>query len=171
MCAVVVLGFVFSIANQEVGLGNVSKWPILPWVGRKTLTSNQLDAGAVTADWRLSTRSVVNLGRSQVYHTERPPYLFAAYSPWCSASRVFVSNSWSLFIPIWVPVLDNFHSWASVARGGGVRMTRLKSLSRGNKILLAFSLNQTLVRSNCRRNLSNSNQRRLRNTGNTVLLQ
>ena len=31
--------------------------------------------------WRLSTRSVVNLVRSQVYHTERPPYLFAARSP------------------------------------------------------------------------------------------
>jgi len=36
---------------------------------------------------RLSTRKVVNLARSQVYHTERPPYLFAARSPWCSASR------------------------------------------------------------------------------------
>jgi len=33
--------------------------------------------------------------RSRAYHTERPPYLFAARSPWCSASRGFVSDSWS----------------------------------------------------------------------------
>ena len=39
--------------------------------------------------------SVVNLVRSQVYHSERPP-LFAARLPWCSASRGFVSDSWSL---------------------------------------------------------------------------
>jgi len=41
-------------------------------------------------------RSVVNLSRSQVYHSERPPYLFAARSPWCRASRGFVSDSRSL---------------------------------------------------------------------------
>jgi len=41
-------------------------------------------------------RSVVNLARSQVYHTERPPYLFGACLPWCSASRGFVSDSWPL---------------------------------------------------------------------------
>ena len=41
-----------------------------------------LNAGAVAANWRLSTRSFVNLARSQVYHTERP----RACSPWCSAS-------------------------------------------------------------------------------------
>jgi len=29
------------------------------------------NAGAVSANWRLSTRSVVNLAQSQVYHTER----------------------------------------------------------------------------------------------------
>jgi len=40
-----------------------------------------LIAGAVAEIWRLSTRSVVNLARSQVYHTERPPCLFAARSP------------------------------------------------------------------------------------------
>ena len=40
----------------------------------------RLNAGAVTAYWRLSTRSVVNLVWSQVYHTERPPYLSAARS-------------------------------------------------------------------------------------------
>jgi len=44
----------------------------------------------------LSMRSVVNLARSQVYHTERPPYLFGACLPWCSASRGFVSDSWPL---------------------------------------------------------------------------
>jgi len=36
--------------------------------------------------------SVVNLVRSQVYHSERPP-LFAAGLLWCSASRGFVSDS------------------------------------------------------------------------------
>ena len=36
--------------------------------------------------------SVVNLVRSQVYYTERPP-LFAARLPCCSASRGFVSDS------------------------------------------------------------------------------
>jgi len=35
----------------------------------------RLNAGAVADNWRLSTRSVVNLVRSQVYHTERPRYL------------------------------------------------------------------------------------------------
>jgi len=40
--------------------------------------------------------SVLNLVRSHVYHTERPP-LFAARMPWCSASRGFVSDSWYLF--------------------------------------------------------------------------
>ena len=35
--------------------------------------SGRLNAGAVAENWQLSTRSVVNLARSQVYHTERPP--------------------------------------------------------------------------------------------------
>jgi len=46
----------------------------------------RLNAGAVAENWRLSTRSVVDLAqtaRSQVYHTERPP----TRSPCCSASR------------------------------------------------------------------------------------
>ena len=51
----------------------------------------------LNANWRLPTRTYVNLVRSKVYHVERPPYLFAARSPWCSASRGFVSDSWSLF--------------------------------------------------------------------------
>jgi len=38
----------------------------------------RLNAGEVAANWRLSTRSVVSLARSQVYDAERPPYLFAA---------------------------------------------------------------------------------------------
>jgi len=59
----------------------------------------RLNAGAVAENWRLSTRSVDNwTPRSQLYHTERPSYLFAALWPWCSASRGFVSDSsWSLF--------------------------------------------------------------------------
>jgi len=40
-----------------------------------------INAGALVANWRLSAQSVVTLARSQVYHTERPPYLFAARSP------------------------------------------------------------------------------------------
>ena len=32
----------------------------------------RVNAGAVAENWRLFTRSVVNLARSQVYHTERP---------------------------------------------------------------------------------------------------
>jgi len=39
-----------------------------------------LNAGAVAENWRKSTRSVDNLARSQVYHTEHPPYLSAARS-------------------------------------------------------------------------------------------
>jgi len=39
-------------------------------------------------------RSVVTLTWSQVYHSERP----SAWSPWCSASLRFSSDSWSLFI-------------------------------------------------------------------------
>jgi len=58
----------------------------------------RLNACAVAANWRLSTRNVVNLVQSQVSHTERPPYLFAARSSWCRASRYFVSDSWTLFI-------------------------------------------------------------------------
>jgi len=38
------------------------------------------NAGGVIENWRLSTPSVVNVARSQVYHTERPPYLFAVRS-------------------------------------------------------------------------------------------
>jgi len=56
-----------------------------------------LNAGAVAENWRLSTRSIVNLVRSEVCHTERPPYLFAARSPGCSLSRGSVSDGWSLF--------------------------------------------------------------------------
>ena len=41
----------------------------------------RLNAGAIAVKWRLSTRSVVNVARSQVYHTERPPYLFVARTP------------------------------------------------------------------------------------------
>jgi len=40
---------------------------------------SRLNAGALAAHWRLSTRSVVSLAQSQVCRTERPP--FAARSP------------------------------------------------------------------------------------------
>ena len=42
----------------------------------------RLNAVAVAANWRLSKQSVINVVRWQVYHTERPPYLFAARSPY-----------------------------------------------------------------------------------------
>ena len=45
-------------------------------------------------NWWLLTWSDVNLARSQVYHTERPPSLLAARSPWCNASRGFVTDCW-----------------------------------------------------------------------------
>ena len=45
---------------------------------RQMQVEYRLNADAVAENWRLSTRSVVNLARSQVYHTERPPYLFTA---------------------------------------------------------------------------------------------
>jgi len=38
----------------------------------------RLNAGAVAENWRISMCSGVNLVRSQVYRTERPP-LFAAH--------------------------------------------------------------------------------------------
>jgi len=42
----------------------------------------RLNAGAkLHENCGLSAQSVVNLARSQVYHTERLPYLFAAGSP------------------------------------------------------------------------------------------
>jgi len=47
----------------------------------------RLNAGAVAAYWRLSMQGIANLARSQVYHTERPRYVFAAHLLWCSASR------------------------------------------------------------------------------------
>jgi len=36
----------------------------------------------------------------QVYHTDHPPYLFAAHSPWCSTFHGFVSDSWSLYVTV-----------------------------------------------------------------------
>ena len=73
-------------------------WNGVNWNGAGKCRWERLNAGAVTANWRHSTQLVVNFVRSQVYHTERPPYLFAARSPWCSASSGFVSDSWSLSI-------------------------------------------------------------------------
>jgi len=72
------------------------------WCRKSRQNSNRVtqmesaNTGAVAENWRLLMRSVVNLAWLQVYHTERPPYLFAARLPWCSMSRGFVTNSWSL---------------------------------------------------------------------------
>jgi len=53
-----------------------------------------LNAGAIAACWRRSTRSVVNLARSQVYHTERPPSLFAARRAGLSATADPCLSRW-----------------------------------------------------------------------------
>jgi len=60
------------------------------------------NAGAVAANWLLLPRRVVNLVRSQVYHTERRPYLFAARFLSCSLSCEFI-REWSFCsnIPGW----------------------------------------------------------------------
>jgi len=59
----------------------------------------RLNAGAVAVNWGLSRQNTVNFVWSQFYHTERPPYfvcsMFAVTQ--CSASREFVSDTWSLF--------------------------------------------------------------------------
>jgi len=65
---------------------------VTPYGGAKCRWS-RLNAGVVAAKWWLSTRTVVNLVRCQVYHTQHSPYLFAAPLPRCSASRVFVKDS------------------------------------------------------------------------------
>jgi len=70
-------------ANKQVG-GSKCRW-------------GRLNTGAVTANWRLSRWSVVNLVPSQVYHTEHPPYLSAANFPWCSISCGCLCNSSYLF--------------------------------------------------------------------------
>ena len=63
--------------------------------------SGRLNAGEVAENWQLSMWSVVNLVRSQVYHTESPPYFFAAHSLWCIMSYGFVSDSLSLLMLLW----------------------------------------------------------------------
>jgi len=60
---------------------------VTPTGGAKCMW-DRFNPGAVAANWRLSTRSFVNLVRSQVYHTERPPYLFAARSLFAVMQRV-----------------------------------------------------------------------------------
>ena len=74
-------------------LGTLVFWCPKSWQMSNGVTPNggakcrwdRLNAGAVAANWRLSSPSVVNLVRSQVYHTERP-LLFAVRLPWCSSS-------------------------------------------------------------------------------------
>jgi len=48
----------------------------------------RLNAGVVAENGQLSTRSIVNLFWSHVYHTEHPPYLFAARLPLRSTSSL-----------------------------------------------------------------------------------
>ena len=66
--------------------------------------------------------SVVNLIRSQVYHTERPP-LFAARLPWCSASRGFISDSRYTYIHGMRPQGQNESKspWNRAAEAIGIR--------------------------------------------------
>ena len=67
---------------------------VIPNTGTKCRWG-KLNAGEVAENGQLSARSVVNLAWSQIYHTERPPYVFAASCVlWCSALRRFVSDSW-----------------------------------------------------------------------------
>jgi len=65
----------------------------------------RLNAGEVAENWRLSTRNVVNLARSQVYHTERPPLHVrrgaarrAGLSATADASLTGCLNSWRPFM-------------------------------------------------------------------------
>jgi len=55
----------------------------------------RLTAGAVAENWRLSMRSIGNLARSQVHHTEHPPYVFLMRHVRCDAAHRagFVSDS------------------------------------------------------------------------------
>ena len=71
------------------------------------------NAGEVwCGSWKLATFDAKRcqlIAGSQVCHTERPRYLFAARSRWCSASRGFVSDSWSL-------CTHNVHSQCTILR-------------------------------------------------------
>jgi len=68
--------------------GTVVFWCWKPWQNSNGVTPSRgtkcrwgrLNAHAVAESWQLLTQSV-NLVCSQVYHTERPPYLFAARLP------------------------------------------------------------------------------------------
>jgi len=76
------------------------------WKSRQNSNGVTPDGGvkcnAVAANWLLLPRRVVNLVQSQVYHTERPTYLFAARFLSCSLSCEFISE-WSFCsnIPGW----------------------------------------------------------------------
>ena len=96
------------------------KWPGQPPTDAPSVGGRRLNAGAQAANWRLSTRSVVNLVPSQVYHTERPPYLLAARSLWCSASRGFVGVSWSLSLFCALQILSICYRYRLISSTGGV---------------------------------------------------
>ena len=84
--------------------GTLVFWCQKSWQNSNGVTPNggtkcrwgRLNAVAVPENWRLSMQSVVNLVRSQVCHTEQPRYLLTTHLPWCSTSRGFLRDSWSL---------------------------------------------------------------------------
>jgi len=83
--------------------------------GDVTCRWGRLNAGAAAGNWRLWTY-VVNFVRSQVYHTDRPPYLLAARSSWCSASRRFVGDCWSLLSLVPQSHLRTAKAWVAKFR-------------------------------------------------------
>ena len=95
--------------------GTLVLWCRKSWQNSNGVTRNggakcrcgRLNAGAVAEKWRLSTWSVsiVNLVWFQVYHTERPPCLFAARLLWCSAGLTATAAPCSLN---WFSVLALF---------------------------------------------------------------
>jgi len=88
--------------DVKLQLTNLLYLLLLPFVVNKSLSNlgktqtgalqgakckwGSLNARSVAKHWRLLTRSVVNSVRSQIYHTERPPYLFAARRAGLSAT-------------------------------------------------------------------------------------
>ena len=70
--------------------------------------------------------SVVNLVWSQVYHT----YLFVTSLPWCSESRGFVSDSWSLSSHVLCMLLEKMMRWRAEADRMAVRNTQTPTVER-----------------------------------------
>jgi len=86
-----------------------------PLQRRRQMQVGRLNTGAVAENWRLLKRSVVNLARSQVYHTERPLRLQhvrrdAAHRAGLSATAdpCIVSQSRSCYRFCWMLILTSF---------------------------------------------------------------